>query len=219
MSIDRAKEIAQFIKNNDVVSINLMGGEFFCNPDWYEIFTILIDSCKHARIVSNGDWANNISVQAKLQRLVINCGDKINISISRDKWHTNKNVDKAGELLEKMGAKYNIPDINYLSESGIVPIGRSAFSSNGIYSFFGCYCQKPESLYTFLIDEDGDIYKCDMGVLQYANISDYLDGGFDKRFKEFNMKFYNAFIPNCAKCYQTMMFKNNKDRKLLVRTD
>lgn len=47
MSIDTAKEISLFFRSNKIRSINLMGGEFFCNPDWFEILDVLILSLIH----------------------------------------------------------------------------------------------------------------------------------------------------------------------------
>ena len=66
---------------------------------------------------------------------------------------------------------------------------------------FGCYCQNPENMYSFLIDEKGNIFKCSFGVLCYANIDEYLEGGFRKKFKEVNSKFYSVFISSCQSCY------------------
>ena len=77
-----------------------------------------------------------------------------------------------------------VSDLNE-SEFNLVPIGR-AESSGGLYSMFGCYCQNPKHHYSFLIDEVGKIYKCGFGVWNYADIDDYIDGGFAPRFKEFN---------------------------------
>lgn len=54
MSIDKAKEIALFFRSNEIKSVNLMGGEFFCNPSWYEILDILLSEVISARLVTNG---------------------------------------------------------------------------------------------------------------------------------------------------------------------
>ena len=51
MSIEQSKKTAQFIKNNEIEYINLMGGEFFCNPDWFEVLSNLVDAAEFARIV------------------------------------------------------------------------------------------------------------------------------------------------------------------------
>jgi len=54
--------------------------------------------------------------------------------------------------------------------------------------------------YNLLIDEQGEIYKCGFGSWPYASVNDFLQGGFGARFKEFNAKFYGAFISSCAAC-------------------
>ena len=216
MSVDMAEKIAAFVKNNGVRHLNLMGGEFFCNKDWFEIFDKLISSTKFARIVTNGDWVNSEPTKEKLKKLVEKYGNKIHFSISKDKWHTNKNVDAAESFFKSIGAKCNVATPEETKEESIVPVGRGQFHF-GLYSMFGCYCHKPIEMYSFLIDEEGDIYKCGMGVLQYANINDYIDGGFRSRFKEFNKKFYKVFISNCHRCYEFCVMQNNVERKLLVK--
>jgi len=201
MSVDESKKIANFIKSNNVVEINLMGGEFFCNPDWFDIYSNLISAAKHARIVSNSDWANNMEVKVKLASLVSIFGDKIYFSLSKDRWHTNKYVEVAAAYLKDIGAKYLIATESETTDASIVPIGRASNQYiGGVYDMFGCYCQNPKNMYSFLIDEDGYIYKCSFGVSVYANVDDYQDGGFAERFKEYNKKFYKIFIPSCRKC-------------------
>lgn len=199
MSVEKAKDIALFLKNSEVISINLMGGEFFCNPDWYEIVNIFINSVHYIRIVSNGDWYPFKKIKDKLIELNKNYKNKFRISISNDRYHTNKYVKEAEEWLKDNNIDYNIGTTDDMKEDAIVPIGRSSFSYS-LYSSFSCYCHNPIKQYSFLIDEEGKIYKCGFGVWQYADINDYKKGGFDKRFKEFNKRFYNIFIPSCASC-------------------
>ena len=202
MTVEKAKDITKFLKNNGVVTINLMGGEFFCNPDWFEIYSELISSVKFARLVTNGDWANNLGVKTKLATLISLFGDKIYFSISKDKWHTNKNVETAKEFLESAGCRVNVGTEDNTKDESIVPVGRANGKYiSGIYDMFGCYCQNPENMYSFLIDEKGNIYKCSFGVLCYAYIDEYLEGGFRKKFKETNSKFYSVFISSCQSCY------------------
>lgn len=201
MSLEKAKEIAKFIKSNNVFRLNIMGGEFFCNPAWYEILDALIDSSWHTRLVSNSDWAKNEKVKEGLKKL----GDKykglkFHISLSKDKWHTNTNVDKAAEFLEVAGISYNVAKEGDMTDDSIVPVGRGELMSYGFYSFLGAYCQNPENQYSFLIDEEGNIYKCSFGTWKYANIQDYLDGGFEERFKEYHQALKQVFIPNCKTC-------------------
>ena len=199
MSIEEAKKIGKFLKNNGITYINVMGGEFFCNPDWYEILSILISSVDFMRIVSNGDWAVSDDQKSKLLDLVNNRRDKIRISISNDKWHTNTNVGKAEAWLKTNGILHNIGDDSNMPDTGVVPVGRGDQVSS-MYSFFSCYCHNPVHMYSFLIDEEGKVYKCGFGVWNYAKVDDYIDGGFRARFKEFNKKFYDIFVPSCSSC-------------------
>jgi len=72
-------------------------------------------------------------------------------------------------------------------------------------------------MYKFLIDENGDIYKCPYGIWKYDNIKDYVDGGFDKRFKEMGMAFYKSFFGSCRSCirsYNKMFSKKEKGMTL-----
>ena len=94
---------------------------------------------------------------------------------------------------------------------GIVPAGRGDVYY-GLYSSFGTYCSNPERKYTFLIDEEGAIYKCGFGVWDYANVSEYQEGGFEARFKEFNQKFYKCFVGNCAACQRSYRRHHREDR-------
>lgn len=73
----------------------------------------------------------------------------------------------------------------------------------------GCYCHNPIRKYSFLIDEEGNIYKCPFGILRYAHIKDYVNGGFAQKFKEFNKRFYNIPIPSCSACFRTMRFEKD----------
>lgn len=200
MSIDMAKDIATFLKNNKVCDINVMGGEFFCNPEWYEILSILMDATLSMRLVTNGDWAANQEVTDKFLSFISLYKDKLRIAISKDKWHTNKNIDKAEEYIKETGVNYHVALPSETTDASIVPVGRSEFTYAPYYSFAGCYCHKPIEQYTFLIDEKGNIFKCGFGMWCYANVEDYLNGGFNERFKEFNKKFYSVFIPSCAGC-------------------
>ena len=217
MSVETAKQIAQFIKANDVYSLNLMGGEFFCNPDWFEIYSALISSVKFARLVTNGDWANNLKVKTQLATLVSLFGKKIHFSISKDIWHTNKNVEAAREFLESAGVTVNVANEDQTTNQSIVPVGRANGQYiSGFYDMMGCYCQNPENMYSFLIDEKGNIFKCSFGVLCYAYVGDYLEGGFRKKFKETNMKFYSVFISSCQTCYN---FISSQKPEFIVEYD
>lgn len=200
MSVDTAKKVAVFLIKNEINSVNIMGGEIFCNPNWREILDHIIPSVKRARIVTNGDWAKENPEFAEYFSKHENCW----VAISNDRWHTNKYVEQAHESLTKHNVISFVSDLNE-TEEGLVPIGR-AENSFGLYSMFGCYCHNPEKMYTFLIDEVGAIFKCGFGVWNYANIDDYLEGGFASRFKEFNKVFYNTFISSCAKCIRAYKY-------------
>ena len=201
MSVDTAKKISQFLIKNEIYFVNIMGGEVFCNPNWREILDVIVPSVPCARIVSNGDWVVDEPAFAKYLTKFNNCY----VSISKDEWHTNKNIKKAEKVLTSNNILSKVSDLNE-SEFNLVPIGR-AESSGGLYSMFGCYCQNPKHHYSFLIDEVGKIYKCGFGVWNYADIDDYIDGGFAPRFKEFNKIFYGVFISNCASCIRSYQWR------------
>lgn len=218
MSISTAKDVAKFIENNDVEELNLMGGEFFCNPDWYEIFCILIPPAKKVRIVTNGDWAGNMTVKIKLASIASLFGHKIFMSISKDKWHTNKYVNQADSYLSEIGIIHNVAKEDEVKDVSIVPVGRSELDlTSMLYSFVACYCHAPKNMYSFLIDEDGNIYKCGFGVFKYANVSTYIDGGFKARFKDFNKRFYDVFISSCSSCIKSLRMFGHQD--YIVRND
>lgn len=221
MTVEQSKKTAQFLKNNSIETVNLMGGEFFCNPDWFEVLSNLISAVDFARLVTNGDWVNSESVKEKLSTFVSIFGKKMYICISKDRWHTNKNVEAAKAYLEEIGAIVKVATEDQTTTMSIVPVGRARNQYiSGIYDMMGCYCQNPENMYSFLIDEEGDIYKCGFGMFQYANIDDYLDGGFSKRFKFYNSRFYKLFIPSCATCSNFVLMHNGGENgKIMVKNE
>lgn len=210
MSVDMAKDIATFLKNNKVCDINVMGGEFFCNTEWYEILSILINATMSMRLVTNGDWAENKEVTDKLLSFTSLYKDKLRIAISKDKWHTNKNIDKAEEYIKTTDVAYHVAFPSETTDASIVPVGRSEFAYVP-YSFVGCYCDNPIEQYTFLIDEKGNIFKCGFGIWRYSNIKEYLNGGFNEKFKVFNKKFYDIFVPSCKTCIRCCCEENRVD--------
>jgi len=195
MSVDTAKKIALFLGSNNISNITLMGGEFFCNPSWVDIFDTLIPVTAYTRLVTNGDWADNSAVPRILKRF-----PNLKVSISKDRWHTNEHVDEAIAACKEFGLRYNVAGDEETTEESVVPVGRSSFEAFGIYGMFGCWCHNPAHKYSFMIDEVGKIYKCGFGIWDYANIEDHLEGGFDKEFKELNQKFHKIFISNCRRC-------------------
>lgn len=199
MTVETAEVIAKFLNANGILSLNVMGGEFFCNPDWHPIIAHFLSTGSVLRLVSNADWYNDDTVKDKLAMLNEENKGRLFLSLSYDRWHTNTGVEVAVKYLKSHNIPYTVEDKEQASEAGIVPIGRGE-SSCGIYSMLACYCHNPQNQYSFMIDEDGVIYKCPFGVLEYANVIDYVDGGFNAKFKDFNSKFYSIFIPSCTSC-------------------
>ena len=203
MSIDTSKMIGQFLKSNDIQSANLMGGEFYCNPDWFEIFTnfMEIGGLHHVRIVTNSDWVSSKETTEK----VIEFGRKFRVyyALTIDQWHTNKYVKEAQEILDLHKISYQLGnhenDEKDVMENSIVPIGNAVFTF-GLYSMFATYCHNQDSKYQFMIDEKGVIFKCPFGIWDFADVYDYVNGGFEKPFKDFNVKFYKCMIFNCKQC-------------------
>ena len=202
MSIDMAKDINTFFTNNKVSNVNLMGGEFYCHPEWESVLDIIGNGLQRARIVSNGDWAGNAEVSGHVINF-LKAHPNFHISVSNDKFHTNKYVEAAERLLNNAGVLYNISNgKNSTTNESIVPVGKASLGMHGIYSMFGCYCHNPEHKYSFLIDEEGKIYKCSFGVWDFATIDEHKDGSFAERFKFFNSKFYGVWINNCRRCVE-----------------
>ena len=198
MTLETALNVGKFLKSNEIPMIQVMGGEFFCNKQWYKILNILVKRVKHMRLVTNGDWVAVKSVREKFAKFIDNNKDVLTISLSFDKYHTNKHFEEAKAFLENTGVRMTIGKGEEESDA-IVPVGRGELHFTK-YSMFNNYCYNPEKKYTFLIDEYGAIYKCAFGRWQYDTIDDYLEGGFAQRFKEYNKKFYKVFIPNCKTC-------------------
>lgn len=201
ITIKTASQIKQFLNSNNITIATIMGGEFFCNPEWKQIFEILIPGLLYVRLVTNGDWTKDPLVPKFLKKF-----ENIKVSISKDQWHTNKNVDKAIQMCKEYNLNYNIASANETSEESIVPVGRSMDSFN-FFGMFGCWCHSPDHMYSFLIDEQGLIYKCGFGIWNYTKIEDHLEGGFSKVFKKFNRRFHSSFISNCRRCSQA--YTNN----------
>lgn len=198
MTPEMAKKINQFSEANGVMVYNVMGGEFFCNPRWHEILdTFLGSEVLFVRLVSNGDWFNRRDVKELLSDLFKRYQTKFKLSISKDKFHKNSwsDSDLLG-FLKMTGGKY---DVGTMEEMAVVPIGR-AWLGYSFYSMMAKYCDQPCNRYSFLIDEEGQIYKCGFGVLPYANISEFLEGGFREVFKNLSQKFHKQPILNCKQC-------------------
>lgn len=195
MSIETAQNLRKFFINNSITVLNLMGGEFYTHPEWREILTILIPGMNRVRLVTNGDWAQ----QGDEIPLFLQQFQNVKVSISKDGWHTNNHVEMAACLCAEHGLDHNVGNNEDDSPDVIVPVGRGEYHY-GIYSMFSCYCRNPVHKYSFLITEDGGIHKCSFGAWRYAQIDDFSEGGFAVRFKEFNKKFYTAFVGSCRSC-------------------
>ena len=195
-----------------------MGGEFYCNPHWYEILDMFLNIGCHIRLVSNGDWGNDDKIKKLLSQLNNNYPNNFHISLSYDSYHTNQFTDNAIDFLNNNNFKYNVGETSNVGEDGLIPIGRSECSF-GFYGLYGCYCDNPERQYSFLIDEIGKIYKCSFGVWSYATIQDYENGNFTKCFKEFNKKFYSCFITSCSSCIRIARQKARKERRRIIKEE
>ena len=207
MSVFTAKAIAQFLQNNHIFTLNVMGGEFYCNPDWNTILRTWLQVNCHIRLVSNGDWATSDTIKNQLMQLYQEYPKQFHISISYDMYHTNSHVEEAEIFLKTHQISYDIGKEIQDNDQTLVPVGRAEFSYN-LYSFGSCYCYNPKHKYSFLIDETGNIYKCSFGVLRYAAIQEFLTGGFAVKFKEFNQKFYDCFLTSCAQCVRICSSRN-----------
>ena len=199
MSPETAVKINQFCQANEITRCEIMGGEFFVNPEWEPVLESLCQGMKNVRLVSNGDWAGNTKVATRVISF-LKSHPEVHVGISRDRWHTNKQVDAACALLTEAGINHRTPTAEEVKPESIVPVGRSQYDCSNMFAMFGTYCFQNEKRYNFLIDEEGRIYKCSFGTWQYDTIQDYLKGGFAPRFKEFNTKFYGVFISNCSSC-------------------
>ena len=217
MTVETAKLIAQFLKNNFMFSITIMGGEVFCNPNWREILTLLIPAVSIVRIVSNGDWAE---IEPEFASFLTQFNN-VYVSISKDKWHTNKHIELAEKLLNDNDVTVKVCDlINVSDDQANVPIGRSAYEFTA-YSAFSCYCHAPDKQYVFMIDEVGEIFKCGFGVWNYDNVENFQYGGFPERFRDLNERFYGIFVPNCKSCirsYQNHLATEENENKTKTQT-
>lgn len=140
MSISVAKQIATFIKKNDINYCTIMGGEFFCHPEWKTILKIIIPTVKICRLVTNGDWGKNKYVSKFLSQFKEN----LLVSISEDNWHTNKYAEKAKQQCIEHGLKWNIPSDEMKGDQVLVPSGRLRFEPTSIFGLFATYCSNPD---------------------------------------------------------------------------
>lgn len=208
MSVDTARTVARFLSANHIEASQIMGGEFFMNPDWEEIIRIIAAEQSVICVVSNGDWAEAPAVKDGILRLHAEFPD-LYWRISDDEWHTNRHIDAACAFLDENGIEYSRATKDQVTLDSVVPMGRGDLHF-GFYSMLGCYCRNPANKYSFLIDEVGEIYKCGFGAWNYANAEDFLEGGFDERFVEFNKTFYGIFIPSCQSCSRSWVMARHQ---------
>ena len=222
MTVEKAKEIAKFLEANQIHDLNMMGGEFFCNPDWLEVLMELglPDHIIYFRLVSNSDWYKNDTVKQGLLSLRDALGPKFHMSLSKDRWHTNVGVEEAEKWLVENNILTIVANKSNTKQESIVPVGRAEWGFWGFFDTIQNQCAGDEEHYTFLIDEEGLIYKCNFGVWPYAKVNEYLEGGFRERFKSYNQKFYKIFIPNCKACYRSAKrFETEEESKDQIRYD
>ena len=201
MTPDMARQVAQFCGVHNRVGdfAEIMGGEFYLNPQWEEVLDTLVKPFKCVRIVSNGDWAGRKTVAKRVIEF-LDAHVNTYVGLSRDRWHTNKHVDSAAEMLKAADIPFRVATQEQTTESSIVPVGRASLGFAPFYGMLAAACQNPATVYNLLIDEQGRVYKCGYGAWPYAAITDYLEGGFGEKFKEFNDKFYRACPLNCTHC-------------------
>lgn len=211
MSVEMAEKVALFYKNNEITTTQIMGGECFQNPEWEKILRIVLPTVTRARIVTNGDWAEQCPRFAQ----VLAEFPQVYVAISNDQWHNGRNIEKAAAICKELNVLHEVCEKTLLTENGIVPIGGGELYY-GLYSSFSCYCHNPMNQYAFLITEDGTIFKCPFGAWDYAEVDSYINGGFAARFKEFNLAFYKAFMGSCSYCirgYEHHMVKERAAKK------
>lgn len=208
MTPEVAELVHQFLDSNPIHYANIMGGEFWLNPDWEEVLGMIVEGLDYARLVTNGDWSADEESSRRI-RAFMEAHEQCYLAITTDRWHTNKHVVTAEEfckehnLLHKVGGDED--------DKGLVPVGRSAFDF-GMYGMLACYCHTPVNKYTFLIDEDGTIYKCAFGTWDYDRVHNFVSGGFPERFKEFNEKFYGLFVGSCTSCRRAYAWGTKRGR-------
>lgn len=197
MSVEVAQKIAIFLKTNNIEGVNMMGGEFYLNPDWKEILRIFAESVDTIRLVTNADWVRDCpGIIEEIQRY-----PDLYLAISNDEWHTNEYVGEAVSLCKEKGVIYSLAED--ITEATLVPVGRANLTSWGLHASFGQYCSHPDKMYSILINEKGDIAKCPMGAWELGNVADFpTRESFSEKFKHFNQKFREIFVPNCRACYQ-----------------
>lgn len=213
MTVETARDCSQFCRANSIRRCEIMGGEFFCNPDWEAVMDALVEDMLCVRLVTNGDWAGKKALAERVIKFLSQHPKRVYVSLSKDRWHTNRHVSRAAKLLKEAGIPHNVATEEQTTNRSLVPVGRLRLEFTDFFSMWGCYCYEAEKKYSLLIDEQGEIYKCGMGAWPYDNISGFLDGGFAARFKYFNGVFYKCWLPNCRTCQRQEEYAKHSKEK------
>lgn len=199
MSLETARHISTFCKSNNIRRAEVMGGEFFCHPQWQEILDVVGAGLDQIRLVTNGDWADDKKLAAQVISFLLQ-HDQYYVAISKDQWHSNRHVQAAADQLREADIIHIMAD-NVLKPDGLIPLGRARFEF-GFYSMFNAYCCHPDVKYNLLIDERGEIFRCPGGsMFRYACVQDHQGGGFAETFKKFNTTFLRHTM-TCSFCHR-----------------
>jgi hypothetical protein len=156
MSIETSRHVNEFLVSNGIDAANVMGGEFFCHPSWMDVVDTINNAMKDVRLVSNGDWARTKkSTGHVIEFLAKHPG--IRVSLSKDKWHSNRHVDAAARACRENGIPVVVECTELGSDETIVPVGRAVMHYN-FFSGVARYRASPSHAYSFLIDETGSLY-------------------------------------------------------------
>jgi len=193
-----ANKVHQFLRSNQITMINIMGGEFWLNPDWEFLITLLSQEISVVRMVTNGDFMGNTKAKARV-RTYFTHHPTLVLSISKDQYHTNRFVSQATQFCVENHIPYTLETQN-LTQDTIVPVGRGQLYS-GFYASLACYCyREPRCGECFMIDEIGGIYRCPFGIWDFDEIYSFLEGGFKARWEEFIRAFRLSHIMSCDQC-------------------
>lgn len=203
MTVQTSKEINQFNQFNHILMINIMGGEFWCNPDYYKIICNLSQGMRRIRITTNGDWVIKPAICKKLLKIaeLLKSLPEFYLGISKDQYHNNKNVEKAVEFCQIHEIPYIINDADI--QEAIVPVGKGAWHET-FMSSISCCCKTNKYLYSFMVDERGVIFYCSYGIWGVDLVQNYLTESFGQRFIEVK-KIFNSALHSCVDCYRSYL--------------
>jgi hypothetical protein len=209
MEIETAKKIHKFLVGNEIQSINVMGGEFWLNPNWETIIKILIKDMTTVRLVTNGDWYTSKKTCEQIKSLLqTQTQSIIYIAISIDNFHTNTNVENAKKFCIDNNLLYTLG--HGINEDGIIPV-RKGYSYAGFYAGISMYCKGKCEKEGFMIDEDGKIFRCPCGIWHFDDmVEDFINGGWNSRWKQIIDAFRKTSIMSCNDCIRMEnKFKKN----------